>query len=124
MLLEASQAEESIFDHIFVHFLHKLLVVYRLLEVSLVDPIESTKASLVQVLDIDLTYTCRTESLQLVFLLLLPDEGLLLFWTDRVNVKAFVHVLLGSYESLFEVLLALLKGFQLVFESSLHGRQV
>ena len=92
-MLQTSQAEKAILDHVLVHLLDEFFVVYRLFEISLVDPIERLKAPTIQILSIEIRHASRVVR---VLNLLLPVEEILLVGLDRVNVESFVHVLLGD----------------------------
>ena len=119
MLLEARQVEEAVLDHVLVHLLDEFFVVYRLFEISLVDPIECLKAPTIQILYIKVRHAVIVVGVHLI-VLLLPVEEILLVGLYRVNVEAFVHVLLDScFQS---ILLALL--IFVVSQSGLHGRQM
>ena len=77
--MQSSQAEEAIFDQVFVHFLHQLFVIWWLLEICLIYPVKSLKAPSIQVFNIDLHHRASTTK---VLVLL-----------DRVQVESLIHQL-------------------------------
>ena len=92
--MQSSQTEEAIFNHVFVHFLHKFLVISWLLELGLIDPVEGLKTSAIQVLNINLYHrTLCTKVLHLQYLLLVSIR-----W---VEVESLVHQILFRTFRLF-----------------------
>ena len=91
-VLEASQAKESILYHVLIHLLHKLLILSRLLEISLVDPIQSLETLTVKIFHFDLHHLLILLCLHLlILLLLLSKKQLLLACCHRVEMEPFIH---------------------------------
>ena len=70
---ETVQAEESILYHVLIHLLHKLLILFRFLEVRLVDPIQSLETLTVKIFHFDFQHLLIFLCLHLL-LLLLPKK--------------------------------------------------
>ena len=88
VVVEASQAEESILDHILIHLDLQPLVVQRLLELSLVDPIKCLEASSVQVFYIDEAVLLMLAPLRIRVAHLVREVSV----CRHPEVEAFIHL--------------------------------